>query len=188
VACSIEIRRHSYTKKGDGRGKGSHLSAQGVAFAREIGAHIGPFDFVLTSAIPRTLETAIAMGFAVDDQRDTIGDIPSGVLDEIGHHDRWGWAEPFVRFAELVARGGPTARMGRRQREIWAQALEAVAPQGHVLVVSHGRVMEAGVVACLPDRDYAAWGTPFRHCEGVRMAYEQGQFTNVEFLRVEQLG
>jgi len=185
VVCSIEIRRHSYTKKGDGRGKGSHLSAQSVALARKIGTQIGPFDLVLTSPSPRTLETAIAMGFAVDDQRDALGDIPPDVLDEIGHHERWTWAEPFVRFAELVVRGGPTARMGRHQRETWVQALDAVAPQGRVLVVSHGRVMESGVVACLPDGDFAVWGAPFHHCEGGRMAYEQGRFTDVQLLRVE---
>ena len=57
---TIEIRRHSYTKKGESRGKGSHLSAEGVALAREIGHHIGPFDLVLTSDSPRTLETAIS--------------------------------------------------------------------------------------------------------------------------------
>jgi hypothetical protein len=66
----IEIRRHSYTKKGNARGKGSHLSAEVIALAREIGNHIGPFDIVLTSYSPRTLETAIAMGFAVDEQLD----------------------------------------------------------------------------------------------------------------------
>lgn len=39
---TIEIRRHAYTKKGETRGKGSHLSAEGVAQARRIGAQIGP--------------------------------------------------------------------------------------------------------------------------------------------------
>jgi hypothetical protein len=37
---TIGIRRHSYTKKGEARGKGSHLSAQGVALARQIGDRI----------------------------------------------------------------------------------------------------------------------------------------------------
>src|ERR1700722_14239343 len=109
---SIEIRRHSYTKKGADRGKGSHLSARGVAVAREIGKHSSPFDLVLTSLVPRTLETALAMGCAVDDPRDILGDIPLDVLEEIGHHDRWHWADPFARFARFVESGGPTARLG----------------------------------------------------------------------------
>ena len=45
---TIEIRRHAHTKKGEGRGKGSHRSTEGVALARKIGGEIGPFDLVLT--------------------------------------------------------------------------------------------------------------------------------------------
>jgi len=116
---SIEIRRHSYTKKGAGRGKGSQLSVEGIALAHAIGTETGPFDLVLTSQVPRTLETAIAMGFAVDDQLAVLGDLPPDVFDEIGHHDRWTWNDPFVRFAQLVAHGGPTARLGQRQHEVW---------------------------------------------------------------------
>ena len=33
----LEVRRHAFTKKGTGRGRGSHLSQAGVAFARRIG-------------------------------------------------------------------------------------------------------------------------------------------------------
>ena len=181
---AIEIRRHSYTKKGAARGKGSHLSAEGVALAHTIGATIGPFDLVLTSPGPRTLETAIAMGFAVDDQLEALGDISPEVVDEIGHHERWAWEPPFVRFTEIVAQGGATTRMGKRQQEAWVQALESVSPDGQVLVISHGRVIESGVVTCLPDGDFAAWGAPLHHCEGVRMQYAVGQFTDVHFLRV----
>jgi broad specificity phosphatase PhoE len=181
--CTIEIRRHSFTKKGAGRGKGSHLSAEGVVLARTIGATLGPFDLVLTSHIPRTLETAIAMGFAVDDQLEALGDIPADVAHEIGHHDRWAWATPFVTFAQVVARGGATARMGQRQRETWAQALDSAPAHGRVLVISHGRVIEAGLVTCLPSGDFAAWGASFQHCEGVQMRYDAGQFADIHFFR-----
>lgn len=34
----VEVRRHSYTKKGESRGIGSHLSADGVRLARAVGA------------------------------------------------------------------------------------------------------------------------------------------------------
>ncbi len=85
---TIEIRRHCYTKKGDARGKGSHLSAAGVGQARGIGEQIGPFNLVLTSTVPRTLETAIAMGFAVDEQLAVLGGIPPAVWDA--------WSVPHV--------------------------------------------------------------------------------------------
>ena len=180
---TIEIRRHAYTKKGEGRGKGSHLSAAGVAQARHIGAQLGPFDLVLTSQIPRTLETALAMGFAVDDQLAVLGEIPLAVWDEIGHQERWAWANPFVHFAKFVASGGPTARLGECQRQAWIQGLEAVPEGGSVLIISHGRVIEAGLVTCLPDGDFAAWGAPFQHGEGVTLTYAEGRFTNLQLRR-----
>lgn len=184
--CSIEIRRHSYTKKGDARGKGSHLSAEGVALAREIGAEIGPFDLVLTSHIPRTLETSLAMGFAVDEQLEALGEITSAVWEEIGHQERWAWDQPFVVFAQFVRRGGPTAQMGKCQQETWIRALESVPDNGSVLVISHGRVIESGLVTCVPDGDFSAWGAPFHHCEGIRMQYTKGQFEDLHFRRVQR--
>jgi broad specificity phosphatase PhoE len=151
--------------------------------ARQVGTTIGPFDLILASPSPRALETAIAMGFAVDEQVDALGDIPQEVVDEIGHHERWSWDSPFSMFAGFVRRGGATARMGRRQHEAWATALEALPKGGSVLVISHGRVIEAGLVTCVPDGDYAAWGGPFHHCEGVRLHYADGLFSAPCILR-----
>src|SRR6266581_2060501 len=59
---TLEIRRHSMRKLGGG----SQLSQEGVAYARRLGAAMGPFACVATSVVPRARETAIAMGFAVD--------------------------------------------------------------------------------------------------------------------------
>lgn len=179
----IEIRCHSYTKKGEARGKGSHLSSEGIALAREIGNQLAPFDRVLTSHSPRTLETAIAMGFAVDEQLEALGDISPEVIEEIGHHERWAWEYPFLIFAQFVSRGGPTARMGRQQRETWVNALESVSPNGSVLVISHGRVIESGLVTCVPNENFTSWGAPFRHCEGVKMEYVEGHFRNIQLIR-----
>jgi broad specificity phosphatase PhoE len=181
---TIEIRRHSYTKKGEGRGKGSHLSKEGVVLARQIGGEIGPFDLVLTSPVPRAVETAIAMGFAVNDQLEALGDLSPAVLAEIGHLERWAWEEPFVGFAHFVCQGGPTARMGERQREAWVRALEFVPSGGRVLIISHGRIIESGLVTCIPDGCFAAWGASFHHCEGVRMTFEEGRFQGPQLLRV----
>lgn len=179
----LEIRRHCFTKKGVSRGRGSHLSASGVTQARRIGNQIGPFDLVLTSHIPRTLETALAMGFAVDDQLPILGDIPAEVWDEIGHQERWAWDKPFVVFAQFVAQGGATARLGQRQKDTWIQALAPVPDGGHVLIISHGRVIESGLVTCFPDAAFDTWGAPFRHGEGVRMEYADGQFSGLAFRR-----
>jgi len=39
-------------------------------------------------------------------------------------------------------------------------------------------------VTCIPDGDFAAWGTSFHHCEGVQMTFEEGRFQGVQLLRV----
>ncbi|MBZ0278386.1 MAG: hypothetical protein K8I60_19725, partial [Anaerolineae bacterium] len=64
----LEMRRHTIRIK-----PGQHLSQAGVTLARRVGETIGPFDRVITSTIPRAYETAIAMGFAVDEQLDELG-------------------------------------------------------------------------------------------------------------------
>ena len=73
-------------KQGDGRGSGSSLGQAGVELARWVGAGLGPFDYVVASDVPRTGETAIAMGFAVNE----IVDMGAGFWDdaqaEKGHH------------------------------------------------------------------------------------------------------
>lgn len=183
---TIEILRHSYTNKGESRGKGSHLSAMGIKLARQIGEQVGIVDLVLTSQIQRSLETAIAMGFAVDDQLAVLGEIPLAVWDEIGHQERWEWQNPFLKFAEIIVQGGATALMGVQQQQAWIAALESIPTDGKVLIISHGRVIESGLVTIFPDGDFAAWGTPFHHCEGVQMQYQDGRFSNLTFRRIDQ--
>jgi hypothetical protein len=67
--CWLEVRRHSMTRKGATLGRGSQLSQEGVALARVVGECLGQFAYVVASASPRAIETAIAMGLAVDDTR-----------------------------------------------------------------------------------------------------------------------
>ena len=43
----LEVRRHSLTKKDSARGRGSHLSAEGVVLARQVGESLGPFALVI---------------------------------------------------------------------------------------------------------------------------------------------
>lgn len=183
IMPTLTIFRHCQTKKGEARGRGSHLSAEGVRHARAIGEQIGPFDHVLTSHIPRTLETALAMGFAVDAQDPVLGEIPPAVWEEIGHHDRWSWDDPFDRFAAIVARGGATAALGRQQQELWLRTAQALPEDGSALLISHGRVIEVGLVACFPTADFTTWGRPLQHGEGVCLRYTPQQVTLARWYR-----
>jgi broad specificity phosphatase PhoE len=182
-----EVRRHSYTKKGEGRGVGSHLSADGVRLARDVGTEMGPFEYVAVSEQPRTLETAIAMGYAVDAIGDVAGEVDwDAFLAEIGHHERWAWEHPFVMFATMAKRGGATTRLGEAVRTAWLDASHRAGAGGSALVVTHGRVIETGLVTCFPDAHHHLWGAPFNHCEGVRLQLDGDRFLVPELLRLQQ--
>jgi broad specificity phosphatase PhoE len=181
----LEVRRHSYTKKGADRAAGSHLSQAGVDLARRVGSRLGPFDRVVASPVPRAAETALAMGFAVDSLCDALGPSDPDLFAEIGHHERWSWEEPFTVFAHLVRLNGPTARLGRLEEGAWRAILAMLPDSGRALVISHGRVIECGLVAIVDDADFVAWGPPFRHCEGVRITEIDGRTLQVELLRVD---
>ncbi|TME27017.1 MAG: histidine phosphatase family protein [Chloroflexi bacterium] len=82
---TLEVRRHAYTKRGAARGRGSHLSQEGIEQARSIGVSMGPFGYVTASLAPRTLETAIALGYAVDDLLDLSGELWEAAQAELAH-------------------------------------------------------------------------------------------------------
>jgi broad specificity phosphatase PhoE len=181
----LEVRRHSLTKKGAARGRGSHLSAEGVALARLVGASLGPFARVVTSTSPRAVETALAMGFAVDD---TV-ELPSGhVPGEVEHHGQWRWPRPYRTYAELLGRGGGLAAVAEAHRAAWTQVVQAVPEEAAALVVCHGGGIEPGLVACLPNADHEVWGAPFGHCDGARLGFEDGRFVSVQLHRAPPLG
>lgn len=178
---SLEIRRHSLTKKGAARGRGSHLSSDGVALARAVGALIGPVDYALVGPLPRHLETAIAMGYAVDD----VVEWPSGyVPGVVEHHDQWRWPAPFARYAELIRAEPALADVAHAHRRLWTEAVQAVPEGGTALVISSGGAVEPTLVACLPEADHAGWGAPFSHCDGARLTYAEGRFVDVSLDRV----
>jgi hypothetical protein len=57
---------------------------------------------LVTSASPCAIETAVAIGFVVDD---TVN-FPSGYLSgQVEHHDQWRWPRPYCTYAELLGRG-----------------------------------------------------------------------------------
>src|SRR5205823_9146935 len=95
----VEHRRHTMrTKPGD------HLSQAGVDLARRVGAGLGRFDRVVTSRVARAFETAIAMGYAVDDQLEEVSSSPVGLSREVD------WREGCVAFQRAARASGVAAR------------------------------------------------------------------------------
>lgn len=172
----VEVRRHTMRVK-----PGQHLSQAGVALARRIGSGIGPFARVITSHIPRAYETAIALGFAVDEQAEALGMMIEGVEAEVG-----AWDAGFGAFGAAVQRGGLAAQLAAALSGFFRSAAISLAPGESALLITHGGMIEAGAVQCLPDADHASWGRFCDYCEGVRLAFDGERFVDIEILRLDE--
>ncbi len=170
---TIEIRRHSIRDRAS-----QDLSEQGVALARMIGSEIGPFQYVVTSTVPRAYQTAVAMGFEVNEQLELLNTYGDAVEAEIP------WPADFSEYTAPVRRGGAPTRYAQRLKEFFARLAEALPEPGAALVVTHGGVVEIGAVACQPEADHSAWGNHIECCEGVRLFWEDGKFVDAEIIRV----
>jgi broad specificity phosphatase PhoE len=167
----IEHRRHSWRVEG-----GAHLTQRGVELARRVGETMGRFDLVITSDIPRALETAIAMGYAVDRQEKLLGELGTG--SEVN------WELGFAEFARGHRLGRDTTKSCRKHAEFLRSVAAELRPDGRALIVSHGGIIEAGVVGLLPDLDYAPWGPACERCEGVRLTFDGDSCIGAELLRL----
>lgn len=174
---TIEMRRHTMRAK-----PGQHLSQEGVDLAREIGNAIGPFNRVITSTLPRAYETAIAMGFAVDEQSDILITLHEGVEAEVG-----AWDAGFAAFAQAAQRDSATARFARSLAAFLRDIAISLPEGGAALVISHGGFMDAAAVGCLPDVDFNTWGGYCDYCEGVRLIYESENFTYGMVIRTKKV-
>jgi broad specificity phosphatase PhoE len=170
---TIEIRRHSIRSI-----PGDHLSQEGVTLARRVGQELGPFERVVTSILPRAFETAIAMGFAVNEQVKLLSTYSDAVEYEVP------WPQPFVAYAKAVKRDKSAAHYAKQLAEYYAELADSITDGSAALVINHGGIVELGVVACFPYADYEAWGGPVSYCEGARLSWQDGKFVGADVLRV----
>jgi len=172
----LEIRRHSKRER-----PSKHLSQEGVLLARDVGRRMGPFERVVCSSAWRAVETAVAMGFAVDEVRDDLHmdgaqkALPGEVLE----------LETFADFAEAAA-SGAVRKFAEGLLEVWAEVARSLAKDGRGLVIGHGVTIELGAVVALPEADHAAWGKGLGVCEGVRLEFTRGKVVGGEVLRIRK--
>ncbi len=178
----LEVRRHSFRKQGGG----SQLSQEGVDYARALGATIGPFARVVTSVVPRARETAIAMGFAVDEELVTLAS-DRMVYEEAARYRWWEAPHPFIALAEIIRRGGAYSRYAHSLAALWRDILTPLDEGAAALFIGHSGEIEAALVACFPEADHDEWGPVFGPCEGVRLVFDgdPAYFTDLQFLRPE---
>jgi broad specificity phosphatase PhoE len=169
----VEIRRHSLRHM-----PGTHLSQEGVTLARRVGEGLGLFQRVVTSTLPRAFETALAMGFAVDEQIELMSTYCEDVEREIPYPGS------FAAYA-AAARAGAAGRYACSLAELYSQIAAALPERGKALIINHGGILELGITGCLPRLDYESWGGPAGYCEGARLAWEDGKFVEAQLLRIE---
>ena len=172
---TLEVRRHTHRNVPQ-----PHLSQVGVDLARRVGNEMGRFDQVVTSIVPRAFETAIAMGYAVDEQIEQLGMMSDEVMAVIQ------WNAGFGAWAKVAQTSRVVTLYTQALAGMWRSIVRALPDGGRALIITHGGIVEAGTVGCtlagMTITDDAACG----YCEGVRLTFDGDAVVQVEMLRVEQ--
>ena len=169
----LEVRRHSMPNK-----IGKHLSQEGIALAQLIGSKTGPFNLVVTSPSPRAVETAVAMGFAVDETLPILAELSSDTYKNSG------FPAPFDQLDRFVSQHHDVESFANTQAHAWRDIVCKIDDGEQVLIVTHGCFVEFGAIASLPHGNYSEWNGPIGNCEGFRLTFEDGKFESGEILRV----
>lgn len=167
----LEVRRHTMRTK-----PGQHPSHEGVSLARSVGQGIGPFDHVASSHLPRAIETAIAMGMAVDDVIEDLGTSLSNDLFSL-----ISWPRPIHEIAQIVSECDECWQYAQAQALLWRSVLRNGAEAA--LIISHGAIIELGALGMVPNTDHQTWGNAIGYCEGFRFTIH-GNEINCEVLRL----
>jgi broad specificity phosphatase PhoE len=159
-----------------------------VDAARQLGERLGRFDYVATSVVPRARETAIAMGYAVDQEVVTL------CIDEDVHAEMqgslwWTKGSPMTALAELTQTQGAIWRYGASLVAIWRDLLTPLRSNQSALLIGHSGELELGLACCFPAADHAAWDPGFGPLEGARLMFDgdPAGFTGLTLLREAQL-
>ena len=173
---TLDIRRHSFTKKGDARGRGSHLSHEGVVAARELGGSLDNYDLVVASTSPRTLETAVAMGFAVDDLIEMPSPVETG---EVEFHAWREWEDPFTTLLALGRESAAVDGYLEEQATRVVSTLARLGDAGSALVVGHGGWIESVVARLVGPSEASSLGGSFWHLDGMSLRIDENGTASV---------
>ena len=170
---TIEIRRHSIRSM-DGK-----LTEQGLMLARLLGEEMGQFQRVITSPLPRAIQTAEAMGYEVNETADILAGTDAG----------WDldcpFGSSFSEYAQAVRQNNsPDGFYANLLAAFYQKLAESLPEGGAALVINHSGVVEISAAACLPGANLDHLGEHAMYCEGIRLTWENGAFTAAEVLRV----
>lgn len=173
IVKTIEIRRHAERHK-----PGVNLNARGVARARNASARVRAFALVVTSPLPRAIQTAIAMGHGVDEEDWTMASMG-------GAMNHFPWDVSFDAMRRAIQSDPVAAAYATCQTAQLRYYLSRIQPGEALLVVSHGGIAEAGIIGLLGDVDAGALGPPLDTCEGARLELDGDRVVSAKVLRFE---
>ena len=172
---TLEIRRHTHRHVPQ-----PHLSQLGVDLARRAGEGLGQFDRVITSTIPRAFETALAMGYAVDEQIQLLGVMSDEVTAAIP------WNAGFTAWLKASQSSPVVAQYTQVMADVLRPIVRALPDGGRALIISHGGIVEASAIGCLSASTRFADDAACGYCEGTRLTFDGDAVINFEMLRVDQ--
>ena len=170
---TIEIRRHSIRSL-DGK-----LSQEGVSLARMLGNEMGRFNRVVTSPLPRAFQTAIAMGYAVDETFEILAGTEMGIELDCP------FGSSFSEYSQAARqKDSPDSHYASALAIFYQKLVSSLPEGGAALVINHSSVVELSAAACLPEINLDFLGDFVLYCEGCRLTWDNGAFIRAEFIRV----
>ena len=163
------MRTLVHLRHGERAPGGTDLTELGARRAAEVGRRMARFDRVVTSPKPRAVETAEAMGYAVDAELPLLGSLPGPI-------ERWidrSMPRSFDAFVRFVAKVEEARTEAEALAARLAQEVDLLPESGRLLAVSHTGVVELNAVGALGPAA-AAWGPTAGYLEGIMLAREAG--------------
>ncbi len=157
---------------------GVDLTPRGRAQAAALGRRLPRFDRVVTSPRARAVQTAEAMGYAVDAQLPELLELPEPASTRF---DR----EPPASFEACVRLVDGTAELRANAEALaarWAEETDRLAEAGRLLIVSHGGIIELGTVGAIGSAA-RTWGPALERLEGVELRRASGRWVGGSVLR-----
>jgi hypothetical protein len=93
-------------------------------------------------------------------------------------HDFLQWDQGYVEWAKAFQAEALIREYCNTLKYLMLEALESVPRGGKLLIISHGGIVEASMVAALPGEDFSGWGGPAGHFEGAELLVESDQFVS----------
>ena len=124
------------------------------------------------------METAEALGYPPDRQLPRLGELPGDLWPEIEH------AAPrsFGEYLRLAQHDTDVRAWAEGLSSLLREELERYPEGAHLLVVSHGGIVELGAVGAL-GAVVERWGPTLGYLEGVRMELDGRVWTNGSVVR-----